>query len=274
MRGTSVLLILAACDSGGGGGGGGGDASSGSGDGGGGAQGRVLFADDFESAGFSEWQDKGGMPDKYVITNVGSLVKSGSGALDITIRTDWSDGQLTTWFDAADEITMTMDVMFGAGWDQTNVSSRHLMQFSGNNVNVMRWGPYPDSSFGRAGETPDGTDFFWIHLTPWNDDAWHVGLAHPDQSSQWGDSMMSQTDIAPGTYQRVMFHSRMNDLGMSNGFFRLYIDGNVALERTGVEWRTSNELVFNCAGFQAYYQNFTGTGHVYVDNLEVREGAP
>ncbi|NIS34720.1 MAG: hypothetical protein GWN73_30445 [Actinobacteria bacterium] len=235
--------------------------------------GRVLFEDDFEGD-LSAWDQMGGEAGKYVITNDPSLVHSGSGALDITVRTDWSAGQLNEWFDAVDEIHIAMDIMFSADWDQSGVTSRHLMQLSGNNVNVMRWGPYPDSSFGRAGETPDGTDFFWIHLTPWNDDAWHVGMAHPDQSSMWGDSIMTDVFTTPGAYQHVILHGRLNDLGASNGFVRLLVDGEVAMDRTDLTFRTSDELVFNSAGFQAYYQSFPGTGHVYVDNLVVREGPP
>jgi hypothetical protein len=46
------------------------------------------------------------------------------------------------------------------------------------------------------------------------------------------------------------------------------------IERTEVEWRATTDLVFNSTGFQAYYQGFSGTSHVYVDNFVVREGAP
>lgn len=236
--------------------------------------GRILFADDFESGNLDAWDEVGGEAGKYVIVGDPALVHTGAGALDITIRTDWSSGQLNKWFEAVDEVHISMDVMFSAGWDQSGVTSRHLMQLSGNNVNVMRWGPYPDSSFGRAGETPDGTDFFWIHLTPWNDDAWHVGMAHPDQSSMWGDSIQTEVLTSPGTYQHVVLHGRLNALGSSDGFVRLYVDGAMALDHAGLEFRTSDELVFNSAGFQAYYQAFTGSGHVYVDNFVVREGPP
>jgi hypothetical protein len=233
----------------------------------------VIFADDFDGD-LSNWDERGGEADKYRITADSASVHTGSGALDITIRSDWSDGQLNKWFAAVDELHVTFDIMFSADWDQSGVSSRHLMQLSGNNVNIMRWGPNPDSSFGRAGETPDGTDFFWIHLTPWNDDAWHVGMAHPAQSSIWGDSMQSDVNTAPGSYQHVVFHGRLNDLGSSNGFIRLTVDGATAIDRSDVQWRTSDELVFNSFGFQAYYNDFPGTGHVYVDNLVIREGAP
>jgi hypothetical protein len=264
-----------------GGGGSGGSASSGgsagsAGTGGssGSGTGQVLFSDDFESGNLDTWDSKDGQADKYRITNDPALVHGGSGALDITIRSDWSDGQLNKWFSAVDELHLSMHVMFAAGWDQSGVSSRHLMQLSGNHTEVMQWGPYPDSSFGKAGVTPDGTDFFWIHLTPWNDDAWHVGMAHPDQSSMWGDSLQGSVSTTPGSYQHVVLHGKLNDLGAANGFVRLTIDGVVAVERTGVEWRTVEQIVFNSAGFQAYYQDFPATSHVYVDDFVVREGPP
>lgn len=236
--------------------------------------GRVIFMDDFESGALDLWDGIGGEAGKYSITTDPALVRSGSGALDMTIRTDWADGQLNKWFDAVDELHVSMDIMFAAGWDQAGVTSRHLLQLSGNHVNVMRWGPYPDSSFGQAGVTPDGTDFFWIHLSPWNDDEWHLGMAHPEQSSQWGDSIISDAYTTPGQYQHVVLHGRLNDVGAQNGFVRLLVDGAVVIERTEVEWRATTDLVFNSTGFQAYYQGFSGTSHVYVDNFVVREGAP
>lgn len=241
---------------------------------GGTATGPVLFADDFESGGLAKWDDKGGEADKYRITTNPALVHNGTGALDITVRTDWSSGQLNKWFGGVDELHVSMQIMFASGWSQSGVTSRHLMQLSGNHVDIKKWGPFPDSSFGQAGVTPDGTDFFWIHLTPWNDDAWHIGLAHPAQSSIWGDSIQGSLDIKPGSYQHVVWHAKLNDLGSKNGLVRLTVDGSVAVERTGIEWRTSNKLVLNSAGFQAYYQGFSGTSHVYVDDFVVRQGAP
>jgi hypothetical protein len=251
----------------------GGSSTGGTGTGGTGT-GQILFSDDFESGSLDGWDDKGGEADKYAITTDPALVRAGTGALDITVRSDWSDGQLNKWFQAVDEIHISMQVMFAAGWDQTSVSSRHLLQLSGNHTDVMQWGPYPDSSFGQAGVTPDGSDFFWIHLTPWNDDAWHVGMAHPDQTSIWGDSIQSSIHTTPGSYQHVVLHGKLNDLGSQNGFVRLTVDGAVAVERLDVEWRTTDKLVFNSAGFQAYYQDFAGTSHVYVDDFVVREGPP
>ena len=254
----------------------GGAASGGTSSGGSGGTGTgpIIFADDFESGNLSTWDDKSGEANKYRITNDASLVHSGSGALDVTIQTSWSSGQLAKWFTGVDELHVSMQIMFAAGWNQNGVTSRHLMQLSGNHVDIKKWGPFPDSSFGQAGVTPDGTDFFWIHLTPWNDNAWHVGLAHPDQSSQWGDSIQGSIDTKPGSYQHAVWHAKLNDLGSKNGFVRLTIDGNVAVERTGVEWRKTNKLVLNSFGFQAYYQSFPGTSHVYVDDLVIRQGAP
>lgn len=236
--------------------------------------GAVLFDDDFEAGNLDGWDDKGGEADKYTITTDPAFVYSGSGALDITVRSDWSGGQLNKWFPSVDEIHISMRIMFAADWDQSGVSSRHMMQLSGNHENVMQWGPFPDSSFGQAGVTPDGSDFFWIHLTPWNDDLWHVGMAHPNQMSMWGDSIMGTESTTPGAYQHVVLHSRLNDLGASNGFVRLTVDGVVAMEQTGMTLRTVDELVFNSAGFQAYYIDFADTSHIYVDELVVREGAP
>jgi hypothetical protein len=235
--------------------------------------GAVLFEDDFEGT-LDGWDDKGGEADKYVITSDPALVYADNGALDITVRSDWNGGSLNKWFTSVDEIHISMQMKFAADWNQQGVSSRHLMQLSGNHENVMQWGPFPDSSFGQAGVTPDGSDFFWIHLTPWNDDVWHVGMAHPGQMSMWGDSIMGTQSTTPGTYQHVVLHSRLNDLGASNGFVRLTIDGVVAMERTDMLFRTVDEIVFNSAGFQAYYNDFAGTSHVYVDDLIVREGAP
>lgn len=256
----------------GGAGSGGGSGSAGSAGSSGG--GTVIFSDDFESGSLDAWDVEDGEADKYRITNDPALVHTGSGALEITIRSDWSGGQLNKWFSAVDELNVSMQVMFAAGWDQTGVTSRHLMQLSGNHTDVMQWGPYPDSSFGQAGVTPDGTDFFWIHLTPWNDGAWHVGIAHPDQTSMWGDSIQSTVSTSPGSYQHVVWHAKLNDLGSANGFVRVTVDGAVAIDRPGVEWRTVPELVLNSVGFQAYYQSFPGTSQVYVDEFVVREGPP
>ena len=92
--------------------------------------------------------------------------------------------------------------------------------------------------------------------------------------SMWGDSIMGTQSTTPGTYQHVVLHSRLNDLGASNGFVRLTIDGVVAMEQTDMVFRTVDEIGFNSAGFQAYYNDFTATSHLYVDDLIVREGAP
>ena len=123
--------------------------------------GDILFGDDFEGT-LDGWDDKGGEADKYVITSDPAFVYAGSGALDITVRSDWNGGSLNKWFTSVDEIHISMQMMFAADWNQQGVSSRHLMQLSGNHENVMQWGPFPDSSFGQAGVTPDGSDFFWI----------------------------------------------------------------------------------------------------------------
>jgi hypothetical protein len=71
----------------------------------------------------------------------------------------------------------------------------------------------------------------------------------PGQKGPWGDNVMPNQGVEPRineeewTCYEVMV--KLNEVGKSNGEQRLWIDGKLVIEQTGLEWRKTDKLVLN-----------------------------
>lgn len=139
------------------------------------------------------------------------------------------------------------------------------------------------SSFGQAGHPANGTNFF---------DA-YVGLAgpslslgglhfytyHVDMPGVYGE--YGSTRAAPpqdrqpstGAWHRLEFWLKQNTVGQKDGEQRVWLDGNLVLEWTGLRFRTDAILQANCVAITFSEPNNKGQIW-YVDDIYVYDRLP
>jgi len=130
-----------------------------------------------------------------------------------------------------------------------------------------------------GGNIPDGTDGFG-GIMMWRDDGRVVQYVyHPDQPGQWGDDMRwelgGQRYFEPGTWHRIENYIKINTPGQYDGIIKGWFDGELALERTGMRFRTVDTWAVNSFFFQTH---FGGSGsewepktdqYIYFDEFVV-----
>ncbi len=84
-----------------------------------------------------------------------------------------------------------------------------------------------------------------------------AGFGHPDPNrlawylSGWGGylpSNLSVPAITVGKWTLIEMHAKINDPGTSNGFIRLWVDGVVSSEATGLTFPSASFVEFNISG--------------------------
>jgi hypothetical protein len=235
--------------------------------------GEVIFTDDFESGSLAGWDD-GVDTNKHRILSDASLARSGSRLLEITYPQGGDGGWLTKFFmPGYDSLHVSFWVRFQADWQ----GPTKLLGVRGSRTDDQ-W-----SSFGVAGACPNGTDFFSTSVVTEGGSpgstrfySYFVGMARePDGVTCWGryDAPTGTTytpplDMSRGEWHRVDTWIRLNTPGQSNGAQLLWIDGVTRGEWTGLNFRTTRDLMLNAAQINANAQA-PQTQRLYIDDFVV-----
>ena len=209
----------------------------------------TIFAESFESGSLATWDD-GVNPAHHRIVTDGALARHGSRLLEITYLAGGAGGWLTKFFmPGHDSLYVRYHLRFDADWE----SGTKLLLLRGSRTDDQ-W-----SSFGVAGECPDGDDFFATNVvTQGNGDpgplrfySYYPGMAtEPDGVTCWGrygsnDAYLSFDPPSLGEWHVLEFFVRLNRPGQSDGVQRFWLDGELMAEWTNVVLRTEDVLMLN-----------------------------
>lgn len=223
----------------------------------------VIFADDFESGTLDQKWDNLTEPDAMVYTSGDEPVFAGTRALRITATAGENNGgSATKWFmPGYDRVYARFAVRFAEDMGYVH----HFVHLMANRADDQ-W-----SAFGQAGNRPNGTDFFTTGIEPWGNwgsypapGAWNFYTYWPDMQGApdgvnfWGNSFAPATPRIPelGRWYNIEVLVEANDPGAANGREAFWIDGELAGEFDGFEWRTDPDLKVN-----AFWLLFYVTGN-------------
>lgn len=243
--------------------------------------GDTVFYENWEANSFNKWQDGYKPATQKINTDAGAY--EGSRYLDVTYSGSQDGGWLTTWFmPGYDSLYVRAYVKLSSNF----TGGTKLLGFTGSRTDNM-W-----SAFGTAGKCPNGTDFFTTSAVteptggtatstpPVRIYTYYYGMARePDNVTCWGrygdgnEHYYPPTQLSLGVWHKVEFWVRINNIGQSNGSQKLWIDGKLEGEWSGIQFRTSNILKLNA--LQMVFSSISAaTGHMYVDDILVLANKP
>jgi len=199
----------------------------------------TIFEDDFEGGDLSNWDTVA--THRFAVTSNPLHVRTGSYALEGTID-DGSPGSINKWFlPGYDEVYVRFDVMFEPGFQNLRGDGHgmHLASIKGNRIDD-KW-----SSHGKAGITPDGSDFFVTTVDPAyrRDDPTLRPLTFyayfPDMVPKWGNLFYQfepSVPIIPGQWHEIIIHIAAGTPGQHDG-------SQALLDRRGQEDRGQQHAV-------------------------------
>lgn len=206
----------------------------------------VLFVESFETESWRKTWQEISHPASKEIESDPKLVLAGRQALRLPFTPEAGDtgaGWMNYWWDGSDEVFLRYYFRLSKGGDWRN---NKLLQLHGHQRGV-RYGP-------GAGKRPTGLDTVCSGTRVGGDQGppWTRVMLYtywPGQKGDWGDNVMPNQGVQPAiqeeawTCYEVMV--KMNEVGKQNGEQRLWIDGKLVIEQTGLEWRKTDKLVLN-----------------------------
>lgn len=242
----------------------------------------LIFSDDFESGTLSKWHD-GVNADKHRVINDASRAAGGSRYLEITYPGGGTGGWLTRFFmPGYDSLYVSYDVQFESSW----TGGTKLLNLRGSRTDDQ-W-----SSFGQSGACPDGSQWFATNVVLLANDnpgpirfyTYFPGMqTESDGVTCWGrHSGMGETNytgtsaISRGAWHRVEVFVKLNTPGQSNGVQRMWVDGQLRGEWSGLVLRTTNMLKLNSLTLEGSLMGGTQSAarRLLVDNVVVAGSRP
>lgn len=242
---------------------------------------RVIFADDFESGDFSNWDEH--TSDSSIVSLVADPVadpRVGTQVMRVTATLrENTGGGATKLFQPSDPLFIRYYVKFAPDCDYTH----HQVRIRANKGLTGRdkW-----SGFGQAGLRPDGVGRFVTGVEPWGNHGktpppgrWSFYTYWPDMKAApdgkfWGNQFLPAdgTDIPRDRWICVEVMIKHNTPGEQDGEQAFWIDGQLQGHWTGFRWRTSPTLWANSLALESYVtdrwtRNRINT--VYFDNVVV-----
>jgi uncharacterized protein YjdB len=241
----------------------------------------TIFYDGFESGDLSAWQD-GVNPTKHQVITDASTARVGSRYLQITYPANEDGGWLTRFFmPGYDSVYVRYYVRFTPTW----TGSTKLLLLRGSRTD-NQW-----SSFGVAGQCPVGTDFFATNVV--TDVTGSPGPAlfysyfptmsrEPDGVTCWGRYSGQGTTTYPdsantmsrGAWHMVEFWVKLNKPGSTDAVQRMWVDGVLKGEWTGLSFRTSSILQLNSVTLEASAFTTSQVRTLLVDDVLVTNAKP
>lgn len=241
----------------------------------------TIFFDDFESGSLGKWDDGVNSSKHRVVTDAGKAA-AGSRYLDITYPAGDTGGWMTKFFmPGYDSLYVRYDVRVDADW----TGGTKLLNLRGAPIN-NQWGAH-----GNAGSCPTGYDFFAANIVlmpeqgpgPARFYSYFPGMLPEPSGVCWGRLTGAGTvnyndgpGFSKGVWHRVEFWVKLNSPTQANGEQRLWIDGTLRGEWTGMKLRLTDMLKLNSLTLEASLMGPTTSyaRHLLVDNLLVSESRP
>lgn len=237
----------------------------------------AIVSDDFESGTLSLWQD-GINASKQQILNNASLAHGGTHVLRVTYPAGQSGGWLTRFFmPGVDSAYVSYWVRLDSNW----IGRTALLTLRGSRID-NQW-----SSFGKAGVCPSGTDFFVTSVVAGAASdpldlafsTYYPGMPRNSSGGCTGQSAGSATSYAgtrrltPGGWHQIELWVRLNTVGQSDGLERVWLDGQLVGEWSGLTFRTSRILALNSVMLDGA-ATAPQTQHLYIDDVRVLAAPP
>lgn len=241
----------------------------------------TIFYDGFESGSLSLWQD-GVNPAKHQVITDASTAHAGSKYLQITYPANDDGGWLTRFFmPGYDSLYVRYYVRFTPTW----TGGTKLLLLRGSRTD-NQW-----SSFGVAGQCPNGTDFFATNVVteatgdpgPAMFYSYFPAMSRePDGVTCWGRFFGQGTTTYPdssntmsrGVWHLVEFWVKLNVPGNTDAVQRMWIDGVLKGEWTGLSFRTSSILQLNSLTLEASAYTTSQVRTLLVDDVLVTNTKP
>ena len=237
----------------------------------------ALFSDGFESGTLSLWQDGINTSKQQILDNA-ALAHSGTHVLRVTYPAGQSGGWLTRFFmPGVDSVFVRYWVRLDSNW----VGRTALLTLRGSRTD-NQW-----SSFGKAGVCPSGTDFFVTSVVAGAStdpldlafSSYYPAMPRNASGGCSGQSAGSATTYAAsrrltaGVWHRVEFWVRLNTVGQSDGLQRIWLDGQLVGEWSGLTFRTSRILALNSVMLDGA-ATAPQTQHLYIDDVQLLSAPP
>ena len=233
-----------------------------------------IFQDGFESGALLLWDD-GASPAHHRVVTDSTLAHSGSRVLEVSYPAGDEGSWLTKFFyPGYQSVHLSYWIRFPESW----TGGGHLLGIYGSHVD-NKW-----SAHGTAGVCPTGWDFFSTFLTAADDgdpgavrlSTYHPGM--PRTGTQcWGDEgavTVYQGDglLTRGAWHRIEFFVQANTPGQADGVQRVWIDGNLRAEWTGLRFRETTDLTINSIQLATYSPTPAPEARtLYIDDVVVRQ---
>jgi len=206
----------------------------------------VLLVESFESDSWRKTWQEISHPERKEIETDPRLVLVGNRCLRLPFTPEAKEngaGWMHYWWEGSPEVYLRYYFRLSKGGDWRN---NKLLQLHGHPAGE-RYGP-------GAGKKPTGFDTICSGTgvggaqgPPWSRVMLYTYWPH--QQGPWGDNVLVNRGAEPKileeewTCYEVMV--KLNDVGKENGEQRLWINGRLAVEQTGMEWRKTDKLVVN-----------------------------
>jgi len=235
----------------------------------------VIFADNFEAGDYlTKWDKKNGSGPLSLVDDSASDPVVGKKSLRAGAGTGTYGGSgLIEWFPSADSVFVRYYVKF----DALSTGFSHLSRLKANKglTGADKW-----SSFGQAGNLPDGTDFFTTAAEPIGQTAtapekrWKTYTYWPDMPGKWGHIFPHAVDppvVVKDRWISVEFMVKHNTPGVADGEQAFWIDGELIGHWGKIRWRTSPTLWANSFVLETYFQNplETPDNTAFFDNVVI-----
>jgi hypothetical protein len=245
----------------------------------------TIFCEDWETTVLpGRWIDGyGGHEANITIVSTGAY--TGTKALQVNFPAGVEPGWLGTFLTPTgnqapsgtpgyDHIYVRLFFKLSANWtcqgSDPGYSCGKILAFYGAQSGIN--GPYnPWSGTGTAGVIPNGTDFYYAGIATGYQNAARQPMLyeyHPEQIGPYGDNVWGPVPLALDTWMCVESELIVNTVGQHNGEHRLWINDQLSVQRTGMQWRTTTNL--QTLMFQLSFSLTPPvTQQYYMDNIVV-----
>jgi len=237
----------------------------------------TIFFEGFESGDKSAWNDDY-MPSEHAVVTDPTAAHSGSHYLRIQYPAGGSAGSMSHFFlPGYDTVTASYWVRFPSDWQ----GYTKLLLLRGS-LKDDAW-----SSFGVAGACPDGTKWFLTNVVKPEDNTlsfytYYVGMrTEADGVTCWGrygdtasppSSYYAPLDVSLGMWHHLEFEVILNTPGVSNGSQRMWLDGTLKGEWSGIRFRNTSSLALNVLTLEGSVNGTQKTESIIVDDVLVTRG--
>jgi len=239
----------------------------------------TVFVEGFESGTLSAWDDNYLPATKSVVTDAAGA-HAGARYLRIAYPQGGDGGALSRFFlPGYDRAYVRYYIRFPTNWQ----GGTKLLLLRGSRTDNV-W-----SSFGVAGQCPNGTNFFATNVV-YDATAYSRFYTYywgmPKQSDNvtcWGVDGSAASppsvhypplNMSLGVWHLVEFEVALNTPGQADGWQRFWLDGVLRGEWTGLVFRTTRDLMLNVLTLESSAPPAPQAQAMYVDDVLVTTARP